>query len=210
MDIEYIISKLTNGANPFRIFERLPKINKEILAQKLKQLTYDQFLQTAYWFGVASKAKSLAGMRCQICNGANDLNVHHRTYDTHGYEHLFMNDLVVLDNNCHGLFHGHLEPVPKKLQAREPRIRNIVIPRFDEVAFSQMPELVCLTSELVNGFRTNGAFTNATLRALGIQPPLIRGWVSRLIGTYLPREKFKQAMLGRFQYGTGPLRKTAE
>jgi replicative DNA helicase len=51
------------------------------------------------------QALSRAGHRCQVCNSPDKLDVHHRTYERVGQEQL--DDLTVLCDRCHGLFHEH-------------------------------------------------------------------------------------------------------
>lgn len=43
--------------------------------------------------------------RCQVCNLSGRLNVHHRSYENHGYENLHLEDLVVLCEGRHSQFH---------------------------------------------------------------------------------------------------------
>jgi hypothetical protein len=209
MDLNYVISARTNGANPFKIFEYLEHINEHHLEFALRKLAYQNFLNTAYWFAVSHTAKARAGMRCQVCNSPQSITTHHRTYDTHGREHLNMNDLVVLCENCHGLFHGHLPAqfVPKmtKGEVAEPQLRTkgpITIPH-DPTKDSEMPpgETIMLTRELINNCRANGSFTNATLKALGLTWAMMKsGWAHRLQGQTISRDQYRQALEGRFIY----------
>lgn len=220
MNLNYIVSKRTNGANPFNIFLALEGFDKETLASAIKRLDYPTFLETAYWFAVSTKAKSAAGMRCQVCNGQDRIQVHHRTYATHGYEHLHMNDLTVLDENCHGLFHGHIAPdyIPPRLTEPPPQQRpdrphmkgrrgRTIVPHTE--ADLQMPDgdPIVLTKALIQRCMANGSFTNATLRAFGLTRPLTHGWPKRLLGVQLTREKYLEALKGRFSYNSGPLAK---
>ena len=208
MTLEYVIANRTNGANPFKIFESLSKLDADSLAYAIKRMPYDQFLKSAYWFAVSSVAKSRAGMRCQICNSFKKLSVHHRTYDTHGKEHLNMMDLVVLDENCHGLFHGHLEvtivpPIAKSGHRERSRglPHPLILPHgpIDQEVPESDP--IILTRELVDRCRANGSFTNATLNAFGItRSTMTSGWTQRLIGTSLAREKYRDALNGKFIY----------
>lgn len=218
MNLTYIVSKRTPGANPFLIFNSLQELDSEELATQLKLLTYPKFLQTAYWFAVSSKAKATAGMRCQVCNSPERIQPHHRTYKTHGYEHLNMIDLVVLCHSCHGLFHGHQTPdyVPALLyKPRERRERRVkasarLIPHTEADIALPSGDLFALTEELIARCRTaRGAFTNATLKAFGLHKPLITGWPERLIGKVLTREQYADALRGRFIYRSGPLEKSA-
>lgn len=55
---------------------------------------------------------------------------------------------------------------------------------------------VVLTRELVDQLRTNGSFTTATIKALGLprRPP--KGWAQALIGTKMPRSVYEAALKG--------------
>lgn len=211
MKLEYIIAKRTGGANPFKIWEAIQKADKTAIKWAIKRMPYSCFLESAYWLAVSSVAKSRVKMRCQVCNSADGIAVHHRTYDSHGEEHENMHDLVVLCDNCHGLFHGHMPArlPPRALSDehdRKPKIKQrLVIPHAD--VSSEMPEgdTITLTRELVDRCRTNGTFTNASLRALGQTKPLLAGWPMRLIGKVLTRAQYHEALEGRFIYRSGPL-----
>ena len=65
-----------------------------------------------------------------------------------------------------------------------------------------MPEgsQITLTHSLIDKCRANGAFTNATLNALGIEGPLRAGWVERLVGKTIPREAYREARTGKYIY----------
>ncbi len=66
---------------------------------------YHEYLQTPEWKSIASRKRTQAGNKCQLCNdGTAKLNVHHRTYDNVYREKL--DDLIVLCENCHTKFHG--------------------------------------------------------------------------------------------------------
>jgi hypothetical protein len=203
MTLQYITAKRTGGCNPFKVFEELKNHDAESLARLIKRLKYEDFLQTAYWFAVASVSKASAGMRCQVCNSSQGIAVHHRTYDTHGYEHLNMRDLTVLCENCHGLFHGHLAIPPPRIKER--RRGPFFVPRAG-VKF-EMPDgdPIVLSRDLIDHCRANGSFTNATLRAFGLKRPLLRGWVERLVGTSISRTDLQNAFEGQFLYRSGPL-----
>jgi 5-methylcytosine-specific restriction endonuclease McrA len=40
------------------------------------------------------------------------VNVHHRTYEHHGEEHQYLDDLILLCHPCHSKFHGKLPERP--------------------------------------------------------------------------------------------------
>jgi hypothetical protein len=113
---------------------------------------------------------------------------------------------VVLCENCHGLFHGHMEQRPEKPKTTEQDVRvkfrkPLVIPHTaDDIRMPDGEGDIVLTLELVNACRANGSFTNATLNALGLCKPLVTGWVSRLLGTTISREDYRRALGGRFVY----------
>lgn len=63
-----------------------------------------------------------------------------------------------------------------------------------------------LTSEAIQLCRTEAnGFTNETIRAWGVRPPLIKGWVGRLKGVMIRREDYRKALAGRFIYDSGKL-----
>ena len=211
MDLNYVIGSKTNGANPFKIWERLKTLDQNAIFFAVRRMSYAAFLQTAYWFAVSTVAKSNAGMRCQVCNSPNQIATHHRTYDTHGSEHLNMVDLVVLCDNCHGLFHGHKStpfipdrPKMQPIMTSEVRFkvkRPLVIPHSPEDI--QIPDVdpIILTKALIDRCRANGSFTNSTLNALGVTRELmVSGWTFRLEGKSLSREQYRKAVEGKFIY----------
>lgn len=63
---------------------------------------YRAYLRSRAWRKRANDAKRRAGYRCQVCNGAENLQAHHRTYERLGHER--PGDLTVLCDACHELF----------------------------------------------------------------------------------------------------------
>jgi len=207
MNLSYILAKRTNGANPFKIFEAIGSQNQEQISVAIRSMEYAAFLSTAYWFGVSSVVKSNARMRCQVCNNHEGIEVHHRTYESHGREHQNMCDLVVLCRNCHGLFHGHLPMQPKA--ERISRKERIKLPRSQRViphesVESEMPEgeTIVITRELIDRCRTNGVFTSAAITALGVSAAerRIAGWTRRLIGKQMTRAQYRECLEARYIY----------
>lgn len=206
MHAYYVSHAKTKGANPFSIFEGLTRLDQEMLAHTLKHLSYQEFLASAYWFSVSTVAKARAQMRCQICNSADSISVHHRTYDNHGYEHLHMSDLVVLCSNCHGLFHGSIaQPMTRITYSKRKRPAHRWVKPHEPVYIPD-DDVFLLSRELIDACRANGAFTNATLRALRMtRAKMTNGWVSRLIGTTISREQYQQAVEGKYIYRDQPI-----
>lgn len=78
----------------------------EVISNHIKSMKYSDFLKTPYWKAIAEKKMQQSGFKCQLCNENGKLNVHHRTYATHGEEISNMQDLIVLCAPCHAKFHG--------------------------------------------------------------------------------------------------------
>jgi 5-methylcytosine-specific restriction endonuclease McrA len=74
------------------------------------------YLRSEHWLRTRHAALKRADHRCQVCNGDQALDVHHRTYERLGAE--LPGDLTVLCRDCHALFHARL---PKRRPHREPR-----------------------------------------------------------------------------------------
>lgn len=172
-------------------------------------MKYQTYLQTDYWKAVAQAVKKRAGYRCQICNSQHDLQAHHRCYDNRGRELQHLDDLTCLCRRCHAIFHGQLPAVPVE-KGRDGKIKMRPESKPTDAAWveANLPagDPVTLTAELVIKCRTpRNGFTNATLRALDVRPPLIKGWVRRLVGKQISRESYRQALLGRTIYNSGAL-----
>lgn len=83
----------------------------EIINNAVNSLTYNEFLNTPYWEGVRQYKLKQAEYKCELCGKSGTLNVHHKTYDRHGMEHVRKvadKDLVVLCKDCHEKFHEKL------------------------------------------------------------------------------------------------------
>ena len=65
---------------------------------------YEQYLLSNDWLIRKNMALAFYNNKCALCNSLNYLNVHHRTYNNIYNETL--NDLIVLCNKCHSMFHG--------------------------------------------------------------------------------------------------------
>jgi len=213
MNVGYIISHRINGANPFKIYEAIKSQNQEELCVRLKALSYDSFLKTSYWFAISSVVKSNAKMRCQVCNGTESIQVHHRTYDSHGREHENMCDLVVLCKFCHGMFHGHM-PMRPLNQSPHGLIQELETQHPKDSAITsvenEMPNeaMVVLTKRRIDQCRSNGSFTTAALNALGVSKSdrKIKGWISRLCGKIITRDQFRKCLLARYIYAGGKMK----
>lgn len=72
------------------------------------------YLKSDHWKSMRRAALERAEGRCQVCNSAKLLDVHHRTYERLGAEKPI--DLTVLCRRCHDLFHA-----TAKLTVSRPR-----------------------------------------------------------------------------------------
>lgn len=89
----YIINDISNS-------------DEKEIAEYIQDMEYIDFLDTPYWDAVRSKKLFQAYYKCSLCNGNENLQVHHKTYENHGYEHNNLDDLIVLCGNCHSKHHG--------------------------------------------------------------------------------------------------------
>lgn len=160
-------------------------------------MPYRDFLRTDYWQAVAAQVKKRDGYRCVVCNSPEQIEAHHRTYRNHGEEHLHLEDLTTLCRKCHKTFHGHL-PIPEEN-------KPVAIPKH---ILATDCEQVLLTKKTLDQCRTKGAFTSATIRALGFDPgKMTAGWVSRLKGTVIPRTQYLEAVKGTNIYAPSTRRR---
>lgn len=89
-----------------------PETNADERAAELRAMPYGDYLRTPEWRERRQNAIDLAGGRCRLCNTDERLHVHHRTYERRGCEH--PDDLTVLCEDCHALFHEHRELVSRR------------------------------------------------------------------------------------------------
>lgn len=81
------------------------RVNRSKVAEYIKGMNYQDFLNTLYWKTIAEKVK-YRSKKCAVCNSEENLNVHHRTYEHHGEELYYMwKDLVCLCHECHEKYH---------------------------------------------------------------------------------------------------------
>jgi hypothetical protein len=80
-------------------------IHPDLLAPlKSYKERYHEYLQSEAWNVIRTTKLQEAGYRCQLCNEAGRLNVHHRTYTRVFHEEL--SDLIALCEPCHQKFHN--------------------------------------------------------------------------------------------------------
>jgi 5-methylcytosine-specific restriction endonuclease McrA len=72
---------------------------------RLMKLPYDSFLKTYYWRAIGMYLKYKNGEHCTYCNCEKGLQIHHKTYEHHGLELFYLDDLEVLCDKCHKMKH---------------------------------------------------------------------------------------------------------
>lgn len=86
-----------------------PFVDYEAVCEYINEMDYKDFICTPYWKAIAENVRKRANYKCQICNNSGVLNVHHRTYEHHGYELNNQRDLICLCADCHSKFHDKLK-----------------------------------------------------------------------------------------------------
>lgn len=76
-------------------------------SETLRRMPYGDFLRTPYWRIITAHLRRERG-GCEHCGRGTDLQVHHLTYQHHGWEHEHPEDLQVLCRTCHAWQHGIL------------------------------------------------------------------------------------------------------
>lgn len=86
------------------------RFSAEVIAERLarivdlKEMPYDDFLQTSEWKDRAEQAKTTYGGRCALSDSHPAEHAHHRTYERRGRE--LPSDIVPLCADCHRKFHN--------------------------------------------------------------------------------------------------------
>lgn len=102
-DAYWFVSNLPNVS--LQVFHDILQMEKGFWSICGK-IRHREHLKTPYWKEIRQRALQNAKYRCQLCYGANSLNVHHRTYDNLGHEQI--SDLTVLCKSCHESHHQKL------------------------------------------------------------------------------------------------------
>lgn len=112
--INSYINKNKVWDNKIKHFKRLDEVKQKIkstdiesIAEYICNMNYQDFLETPYWKAIAAYKRYKSKYKCGLCNSKNRLSVHHKTYERHGYEHLYWDeDLICLCDRCHKKFHN--------------------------------------------------------------------------------------------------------
>lgn len=107
----FITGDWDNSMKPINIKRLLQvrgfKLNSHIVSKVIKQMKYNNFLQTPYWKGISKYIKYKNRYKCEICSKTNcELHIHHSTYKIHGIEIRKLKTLKCLCSDCHKKFHN--------------------------------------------------------------------------------------------------------
>jgi len=84
---------------------KITKQNKKYI-RKSSYKDYRSFLKSDYWKKVRQIVISRDKRCCIKCGRSDNLHVHHKTYEHHLIEHLYLGDLITLCKGCHQTEHG--------------------------------------------------------------------------------------------------------
>jgi 5-methylcytosine-specific restriction endonuclease McrA len=83
-------------------------LDHDRIANIINEMEYSDFLTTLYWQEISYRIKKFSNFKCNNCGSSHNLQVHHKYYTKHGYEHQFhiaKDMLVCLCNECHAKIH---------------------------------------------------------------------------------------------------------
>lgn len=85
--------------------------DEDRFAEAIIIMEYGEFLRTPYWKIISYEVKKKNKFRCVMCDSSERLQVHHKNYSLHGYEHTYegIRSLTCVCDNCHSKHHGHYE-----------------------------------------------------------------------------------------------------
>ena len=115
-------------------FKGLPDEIQKYIGSRIRNMDYhSEFLKSLYWKSITQMIRENAHNKCQVCGGINKkLNIHHNTYEHHGFEVSHLEDLVCLCEDCHHLFHEK-----QKLYKNNRQSDNLEINGEKELAMAE-------------------------------------------------------------------------
>lgn len=90
----------------------------------IRKMNYQHFLDSLYWKAISQYKRKKLLNRCQVCNSGAKLHVHHRNYDIHGSELQNLDELTVLCEKCHNLFHKSQKAEAKTKQPYKQKSKS--------------------------------------------------------------------------------------
>ncbi len=103
-----LITQRNMGVPQKRYFKINHNAVKKICSFKTLKIKtkYHKFLQSSYWQDVRFKVLDRDNNTCQYCGATTSLQVHHLTYEHHGEEMEYLEDLIALCKDCHKKEHN--------------------------------------------------------------------------------------------------------
>jgi hypothetical protein len=137
-----------------------------------KREGYLKYLATERWKSISDKVKKRDGYRCRLCNGTENLNAHHRTYEHKGDEENHLGDLTTLCGDCHTAYHEW---------------------RKNGGRIAKKQAMVTLTHSRVESLRKKARKDKRIARAFGIGHENGFRWMD-LEGEMMPAEQWERLM----------------
>lgn len=91
----------------------MKKIHKKLIDISIKDLSYQEYLDSSIWQIKRKIFLKELGNRCFYCGKSDNLNVHHKDYNNIGFE--TKNNVRIVCNKCHREIHGIEEAKNDKL-----------------------------------------------------------------------------------------------
>lgn len=86
-------------------FQKSTPDERESFVKLARSMPYEEFLTSPYWRIVRRQVYRERGVACERCRSFGT-QLHHETYEHHGEEHLYLEDLEILCRSCHEKQHG--------------------------------------------------------------------------------------------------------
>lgn len=87
-------------------------VDRQAIFNFIQSMEYEEFLLTEYWEIISLWKKIHSNFTCEACHkkfkAMGQLNIHHLSYENHGYEHrqyVIDNELQCLCSECHSKIH---------------------------------------------------------------------------------------------------------
>lgn len=139
--IKYLSVVIQNSLKNFIFIKKLQHPNTDTtgLVNKIKSMSYDDFLKTKFWRAISEYMKFRYFYKCRFCGSYIDLVTHHKTYKNHGYEYLpdvMSSDLIVVCDKCHKRIHHKCKdevvlPIPDEGLTSEELFESLLTQQND-------------------------------------------------------------------------------
>jgi len=94
------------------IDQRSTPEQRKRFSASIRRMHYEDFLRTAYWRTIRDYVVMQRQGKCVECLSSPATEVHHRSYDHHGQEHLHLADLMPVCRLCHEILQEKFDGRP--------------------------------------------------------------------------------------------------